>query len=187
MSRSRHEPDRAHEGNRPRHESGDAGLPMTHLGPRSTIAVAASAVMLALAGPARGETSAAGQFQLTFSSQAPHSATGLSYEEIFRNPSDPNAKPSPVRKTILQLPAGSQLDGRAIAACQSSDAELMLLGPSACPEASRIGQGTAESVSGAGAPFDPFPVDATLFNGGTQTVEVLAQHGTGQTLMVGHQ
>lgn len=136
---------------------------------------------------ALADASAAGQFQLTFSSHAPGSATGLEYLEVYRNPSDPNAKPSPVRRTILQLPAGSVLDGHAIASCQSSDTELMLLGPSACPAASRIGQGTAETVSGLGPPFDPFPADATLFNGGTQTIEMFARHGTSLTLMVGHQ
>src|SRR5436309_13984532 len=110
----------------------------------SVVALAAAGLLLALPGQSFGESSSAGQFELTFNSQVPGSATGMKYREVFRNPSDPNAKPSPVRRTILQLPAGTVLDGHAIASCQSSDAELMLLGPSACPADSRIGQGKAQ-------------------------------------------
>ena len=154
---------------------------------RHATALLASAVLLAAPAAAWADSSPAGVFKLSFTSRAPGTATGFKLHEVYLNPSDRAAKPSPVRRTVLQLPAGSVLDGRAIAACRASDTELMLTGPSGCPPDSRIGQGTVEVTSGFGPPFDPFVSDATLFNGGTQTIEMFAAHGTGLTLQIGHQ
>src|SRR2546423_3613723 len=95
-------------------------------------------------GEAMAGTSPAGEFQLTFTSRQPSTATGMILHEVFLNPSNWAAKPSPVRRTVLQLPHGSVLDGAAIPACTASDAELMLLGPGGCPAASRIGQGQGQ-------------------------------------------
>src|SRR5437588_10673815 len=92
-------------------------------------------------GEAMAGTSPAGEFQLTFTSRQPSTATGMILHEVFLNPSNRAAKPSPVRRTVLQLPHGRLLAGAATPACTASDAELTLLGPGGCPPTLRIADG----------------------------------------------
>jgi hypothetical protein len=151
----------------------------------AAIAVAALA-SVAVAAPATGESTPALDFDLGLGAQQPASPTSLVLHEVYKNPSDPDGKPSPLRKTVLEAPAGTVFDGHAVAACTAGDDQLMTDGPSACPTDSRVGTGTVALDTGFGPPVDPYMVDAILFNGGDGIIEVFSDHQTGARLAVGH-
>ena len=109
---------------------------------------------------------------LRFSSKKPGTNTGMTLHIRYTKPGDPNAKPSPIRKFQLDAPAGTVFHSSEVPACEASDAEAMLLGPSACPGASRIGGGTITVITGFGKPFDPFVSPTPVFNDGTGWLEI---------------
>jgi hypothetical protein len=104
---------------------------------------------------------------------------------VFKKPGDPTAKPSPQRSVVLTLPERSRVSGAAVAACTASDAELQSLGPSACPDDSRIGTGTVTLTTGGGPAFDPFIDDVVIFNAGKEWAELFTKQGTGIRTAVG--
>ena len=69
---------------------------------------------LAVAAPAGADSSAAGDFSFQFSSTQPGEPTGLEFRQLYKNPNDPNAKPSPVRRFLFAAPPGSVFDGSAV-------------------------------------------------------------------------
>jgi len=151
----------------------------------AAIAVAALA-SVAVAAPATGESTPALDFDLGFGVEQPASPASLVLHEVYKNPSDPSGKPSPLRKTVLEAPAGTVFDGHAVAACTASDDQLMTDGPTACPTDSRVGTGSVALDTGFGPPVDPYMVDAILFNGGDGITELFSDHQTGARLAVGH-
>jgi hypothetical protein len=131
-----------------------------------------------------GDTSApasAGQFTLSFSSRRPHTGTGAQLHAVVHHGS-PNAKPSPLRTEVLDLPRGARFDGGAVPACHATDNQIQLLGPAACPSSSKVGSGTIQVASG--SPLDPETADVTIFNWGRGTIEVVSVPGTGVTLAI---
>lgn len=131
-----------------------------------------------------GDTSApaaSGAFSFRFTSARPATPTGARLHAVVHR-SSPNAKPSALRTEVLGLPAGSRFDGHALPACNATDQELQLEGPSACPSASRVGGGTIQVM--VGTPLDPETTDVSIFNTGSGTIEVLTAPGTGRTLAI---
>jgi hypothetical protein len=131
-----------------------------------------------------GDTSApgdAGEFALRFSSRTPRASTGAHLHAVVHRSSS-NAKPSPLRTEVLDLPAGARFDGGAVPACHASDTQLQLQGPAACPASSEVGSGTLQAAIG--SPLDPETADVTVFNWGKGTVEVVTAPGTGATLAI---
>jgi hypothetical protein len=131
-----------------------------------------------------GDTSApgsAGQFTLRFTSRRPARATGALLQAVVHR-SSPNAKPSPLRSEVLDLPRGARFDGGAVLACHATDKQIDLLGPAACPHASEVGFGTLQAAMG--SPLDPETADVTIFNWGQGTIEVVTVPGTNVTLAI---
>ena len=145
----------------------------------ATTALALMATATAHAGSTPGV-----DFDLNLSSQQPGSLTAATLRILYKNPSDPNAKPSPVRRLTVKAPDGTRFDGAAVPRCAASDSDLMLNGRDACPAASRVGSGTLTVMTGFGAPFDPFATDVTLFNSGDGVIELVTAKGTNAELGV---
>ncbi|MEJ7786845.1 MAG: hypothetical protein WKF96_18745 [Solirubrobacteraceae bacterium] len=74
-----------------------------------------------------------------FTSQVPDSSTGRTFAVDFFDPADPAAMPIPARKVVIELHPGARFDTNAVPQCKATDAELLILGPSACPAASQVG------------------------------------------------
>ena len=118
-------------------------------------------------------SSAASELRFDFSSQAPATGTAMTLHIRYtKTGGDANDKPSPIRSFQLDAPAGTTFHTAKVAACEASDAEVMLQGPDACPSASRIGNGTVTVVTGFGPPFDPFVSPTPVYNDGKGWLEI---------------
>src|SRR6266550_1855048 len=85
-------------------------------------------------------------YQQMFTTSVPGASTGTDTQILYKNPSDPNAKPIPVRREVFTLPEGTTYDESAVPDCTASDAELILLGKSACPPDSWMGGGQGDTI-----------------------------------------
>ena len=72
----------------------------------------------------------------------PGASTGSHYTGTYHAAGDPSGDPPYMRRMTFYPPAGTRYDTSVPGRCTASDAELALRGPTACPEASRIGGGT---------------------------------------------
>src|ERR687895_695374 len=79
-------------------------------------------------GRAVADSTPAGDFSFQFSSPQPGTATGLEFRQLYKNPNDPNAKPSPVRRFLFAAPEGTVFDGSAVPACDASDEQFQQRG-----------------------------------------------------------
>ena len=128
-------------------------------------AIIALLVLLSAPAAARAQPDLPRQdLTMRFTTAAPGKSTGTRVSILFRDPSDRNGKPIPVRREVFTFPRGTRFDPSVVPACDASSEELMVLGESACPAESRIGGGTATGVSG--TPFDPIPLDIAGFENG---------------------
>lgn len=149
-------------------------------------ALLTGALVAATGGQAAGDIQDALDFQLGMQTQMPARPTALTLHVVYRNPSGPDAKPSPLRKSVIEAPAGTIFDGRATPVCAASDNQLMVSGTAACPAGSQVGDGTVSLITGFGPPVDPLIIDAVLLNGGDGIVELFSEHRTGVRVAVGH-
>jgi len=138
-----------------------------------------------------GSTAAAGEgpteradFRLEFTSKEAGSPTGARLYILYKAPGDSDAKPSPIRRAVIEAPEGTRYGLDRIPACDASDEQLRTNGQSACEEASRVGAGSLTAVTGFGPPFDPFPTEVTLFNTGKGFLELVEQEEPRATLAV---
>lgn len=104
--------------------------------------------------------------------------TGLDFHVVYKNPADPNGKPPALTRAVFGLPAGTRFDTAGTPVCRASDAELQARGRLACPADSTIGAGSLTAITGFGPPADPFVGDLTVFNGGTELVELVTVKGS---------
>ncbi|HKP88671.1 MAG TPA: hypothetical protein VJT75_01735 [Thermoleophilaceae bacterium] len=81
-----------------------------------------------------------------FTSQRPHSASGVSYTGVYHAADKPKGNPPYLVKMIFYPPKGTRYDTSVPAKCTATDAQLMALGKAACPAASRIGGGRAQGI-----------------------------------------
>lgn len=144
--------------------------------------VGTTAAMLAIGGGATealGAESAA-DLSVVLSSRQPASSTGIDFRVFYRDPEDPEGKPSPIESLVIEGPAGLRFDGDAVPACQATDEQFRAMGRNACPEASKVGEGTLTAITGFAA-ADPFEGDVTVFNGGDQLIELVTVKGSNAT------
>jgi hypothetical protein len=141
--------------------------------------VAVAAIGACAAGGTTGERS---DFELGFSTPVPGEQAALTLHVVYKAANDPDAKPSPIRKVVVAAPAGTRFDTGGVPACTASDEQLMAEGSSACPPESRVGTGTLVAITGFGPPVDPAMADLTLFNSGSEVIEVVTASGTDRTL-----
>jgi hypothetical protein len=120
-------------------------------------------------------------FSLQFASTTPNAATAMHLYIVYRNPANPDGKPSPIRHLVITAPQGTQID-LGMSRCTASDQQIMAGGPSACPADSQVGQGTLTAITGFGPPIDPYLTDVTIFNTGQGLVEIARDHNTGATI-----
>jgi hypothetical protein len=140
---------------------------------------AAAAAAIAVGAPSAHAAGPPNRFWFTFDTAKPSSPSAAELHILYRDPEDPgnpNGKAPPLTYVKIAAPPGTVLDGSAVPACHASDAELMLLGPSACPAASRVGGGFASVVADPGPP-DSIVADVSLFNYGEGVVELLTFPG----------
>jgi hypothetical protein len=116
--------------------------------------------------------------KLTFGDMKPGVATGLLESIDYVNPDDPAAKPPAVRRVVVKLAPGARFDTSAPELCTASDAELMLLGESACPLGSKVGQGVVTVDTGIPGPGRIVTADVKFFNNTNQLIFLNTIRGT---------
>ena len=143
---------------------------------------AGSAALLAaalLASPAAGGSRPRADFAMDFSAKRPNAATAIHLKILYKGP-DPRAKPSPIRKIVLQAPKGTRFDSKALPRCYASDEELRAYGDAACPAASRLGSGTLTAMTGLPGPAGTVVTDVTIYNTATGNVELVKEASSGK-------
>lgn len=106
------------------------------------------------------------QVRYEFTTTTPGSPTGNLLELVFVNPADPAAKPPSVARIVIEAPPGTTIDTAVAERCRASDAELIAQGASACPVASRVGEGELITDTGSPGLVPRFGINAlTNFNG----------------------
>jgi hypothetical protein len=143
-----------------------------------TVYALAAAVAMASAGVAAGTTGKRADFALGFSTKGRGARSALVLHVVYKSPGDPNGKPSPIRKVAVAAPLGTRFHTGAVPKCTASDDQLKAQGSGACPPESRVGTGKLTADTGFGPPIDPVAGDLTLFNSGTEIVEVVTAPGT---------
>jgi hypothetical protein len=121
-------------------------------------------------------------FELGLATRAPASTTTLTLYIVYRDPANPQGKPSPIRHLRIDLPPAASINVGSVPRCTASDQQIMAEGPGACPPASRVGSGTLTAISGFGPPIDPFLTDVSIFNSGQGWIEVVQDHQSQATL-----
>lgn len=112
---------------------------------RGGIIFAVVAAAAAVAAPA-AQAGARVDYKQMFTTATPGTSTGTDTQLLYKNPNDPDAKPIPVRREVFTFPTGTTYDESAVPDCNASDAEIMLLGRSACPDESWLGGGLGDTT-----------------------------------------
>lgn len=113
-----------------------------------------------------------------FSDHRTNEDTGTRLRIDYFNPDSPKEKPPAVRRIVTIEPKGATIDTSVPARCHAPDAELMLEGAAACPEASRVGGGHLRLDTGLAGPTRFFDVDFVLFNEADQLIFLSTIRGT---------
>src|SRR3954454_14238907 len=100
-------------------------------------AIVLVAVMGALAPCARAGVRA--DYAQMFTTATPGAPTGSDTQILYKHPSDPNAKPIPVRREVFTFPEGTTYDEGVVPDCTASDLQIMVFGKAACPADSWMG------------------------------------------------
>lgn len=124
------------------------------------------------------------QSENRFSSARPAAPTAFATVTEYRNPSDPGAKPTPVRRIVTRLHRGTKIDTSVPARCKASAAELHLRGERACPARSRVGGGKVVIDTGVSGPLRFQTVDVTRFNTNDGFIVLAKPEGSGLVVSV---
>ena len=118
-------------------------------------------------------------FSFGFTTAAPSAHTGFDLAVTYRDGDDPEGKAPALTAAAFALPDGMRIDTASAEQCTASDAELRARGRAACPEGSRLGEGTLLATTG--LPADPVTADVTVFNGRGELIELVTEPGSGAT------
>ncbi len=80
---------------------------------------------------------------LSTTTKRPNHSAGLGYAARYHGADDRRADPPALRRLVIALPPGTEIDTTVLPRCRASDEQLKLQGESACPAAARIGSGEA--------------------------------------------
>jgi hypothetical protein len=141
--------------------------------------VAALGEVAAASGPSGYQTAS-----LRFIESSPGRASGYRVRIDYTNPDDPEAKPPSVRKVVEVFPRGTRVDTGAPARCGATDAELMLVGRSACPRGSIVGTGFIKLDTGIPGPGRYLKEDVTFLNNTRQLIYLTKDRATGARTVV---
>jgi hypothetical protein len=156
----------------------------------------ATAGVLARQGSAGGDVatvggavaeSSQGDYQtasLRFVETTPGRASGYRVRIDYTNPDDPEAKPPSVRKVVEVFARGTRIDTGAPARCGASDAELMLVGRSACPRGSIVGNGFIKLDTGIPGPGRYLKEDVTFLNNTNELIYLTKDRANGARVVV---
>src|SRR3954451_15504235 len=111
---------------------------------RAGTIIGALAMALGAIAPAAAHAGARADFSQAFTTTVPGASTGTDTQILYKNPSDPDAKPVPVREEVFTFPEGTTWDTSVVPDCNASDVEIMLRGRSACPPESWMGRGLGD-------------------------------------------
>jgi len=103
-----------------------------------------------------------------YTTTQPNAPTGFSFSGTYHAAGDPSGDPPYMRSMTFHPPAGFRYDTSVPDRCTASDLQLQLEGPSACPDGSRLGGGTARGK----------------FMGQETELEVLVFNNEGEQVMV---
>ena len=142
------------------------------------LGAASACIALASVTPAGADSTPAGDFSFKFSSDRPGTPTALEFRQLYKDPDDPAAKPSPVERFLFAAPEGSVFDGSAVPTCTATDEQFPQMGRDACPPESKVGSGFITVMTGVPGE-QPFPADATVFNSGDGIIELFTEQSTG--------
>jgi hypothetical protein len=117
--------------------------------------------------------------ELRFVEQRPGVPSALTLSIDYVNPDDPSAKPPAVQTVVEELAPGARIDTSVPELCTASDAELMLLGASACPPGSRVGSGTIRIDTGFPEPGRFIDADVTFLNNTDELIFVSTERRSG--------
>jgi hypothetical protein len=76
----------------------------------------------------------------------PNAPSGFSFEGRYHAAGDPDSYPPYMERMVFYPHRGLRYDTSVPAQCSASDVELVLRGPAACPEGSRLGGGETETA-----------------------------------------
>jgi hypothetical protein len=117
---------------------------------------------------------------MPFTSTQPGAPTGMVLYVLYKDPNNPNTKPSAVDRILFTAPEGTVFDGTAVPACKATDSEFQQRGKAACPPESVVGEGYITVMTGVpGESSGGFPLDATVYNSGDGVIELFTEQGTG--------
>ena len=140
----------------------------------------ACCVALVAAAPANADSTPAGDVNFPFTSTQPGSPTGVVLYVLYKDPNNPNAKPSAVDRILFTAPEGTVFDGAAVPACKATDSELQQRSKAACPTDTVVGEGYITVMAGVpGESPKGFPLDATVYNTGDGLIQLFTDQGTG--------
>ncbi len=116
-----------------------------------------------------------------FTTTRPGSPTGLGFSASYHAAGDAKAPPPYMKRVVVYPPRGMRYDTSVPARCTAGDVELQLLGPAACPRASRLGTGTVEGLFqmpfAHDFTFDHFKHAVDVVNGARQQIILIKSEG----------
>lgn len=117
-----------------------------------------------------------------FTATRPGAPSGSSFSGSYHAAGDPNGPPPYLRRMVFSPPPGLRYDTSVPARCTAGDLELETQGPTACPAASKLGQGSSDTAF-----LGQFPstVDMYLFNNTDEQI-ILAASPFQWTVARGH-
>jgi hypothetical protein len=142
---------------------------------RAAVALLAAAVVSATAGLALASPQFSATFELNYLSRTPGAASGQVPLMTWTDPGAPAEVPKTIKRIELTFHRGTSFDTSALARCHASDAVIKSKGASACPKASRLGDGHTTGVFSDGSEF---VTDVTLFNARGQIIVLVFLQGT---------
>ena len=140
-------------------------------------AVVAIGALLSWTAIAPGGSTRRGVWDLGVVTKRAAAPTGLRFLVGYKNPADPQAKPSPVTSAVFYLPPGLRIHNRAVPRCSATDQEFRAEGRAACPASTRVGSGRLVAMTGFPG-VDPLIGDIVAYNGPGELIEVVFFEGT---------
>lgn len=139
------------------------------VGSRCLGAACATLALTALPAAAHASPQRAATLEAAFSPAVAGAATRVELHMTWADPGEPGGKPQPVRRLVLEFPAGTRIDTAALPRCAATNRRISAVGPSACPRATRLGSGRSVLTSGE----QPLTASIVLINARRQIIVVV--------------
>jgi hypothetical protein len=131
-------------------------------------------VLVALQGSAAASPQFASTFQMTYTSPAPSTSSGLSVLATWADPGEPFGKPIVLTKIVFNFNPGTKFDTSALPICKATDLQVRALGTKACPANTLVAHGDTNAIPTTGIPFTTV---VSMFNAKRQIIVVIYLNG----------